>query len=194
MRLVCSRAMPGEGCGLCIIGLGNVLCADDGLGVIALRLLAQRYTIPAGVNLVEGEMRGLGLLPALEQASAAILVDACCGAGGPGSLRRLAGPKLLRATADQAFVHGAGVAGLLDAARGLGRLPAQVVMLGVVPATLELGLGCSPAVEARLPRLLAGIANEAGRLGHRLPLRPGRLRPLEPSASCAARIVRGEPA
>jgi len=61
---------------LLVLGLGNVLCGDDGTGVVAVHLLERRYRVPDGVQVLDGGTLGLSLLPYLEQAQQAILVDA----------------------------------------------------------------------------------------------------------------------
>jgi hydrogenase maturation protein HypF len=61
-----------------------------------------------------------------------------------------------------------GVADLLDAARLIGRYPRTVVLCGVVPQSIELGVGLTPPVDAALPALVAAVADECRRLGHEL--------------------------
>jgi hydrogenase maturation protease len=63
-------------------------------------------------------------------------------------------------------VHQVGVLDLLEAARWRGRYPPKLVLLGLVPESLELGLGRTPAVEAALPALVERIVAEAAGLGH----------------------------
>ena len=61
---------------LLVLGLGNVLLRDDGLGVAAVGRLADRYDRPEGVRILDGGTLGLSLLPHLEDAEQVILVDA----------------------------------------------------------------------------------------------------------------------
>jgi hydrogenase maturation protease len=155
---------------LLILGLGNVLCGDDGLGVRAVHLVAHGYAAPQGVSILDGGTLGLSLLPHLEDAEQAILVDAIRADAPPGSLVRLEGEDVAPAVAARLSPHQVGVADLLDGARLLDRQPTRLVLLGLVPRTLELQFGCSPEVEARLPELAALVVREARRLGH--PLTP----------------------
>lgn len=156
---------------LLILGLGNLLCSDDGLGAAAIARLRARYEIPDGVSVQDGGTLGLALLPYLEDAEKAILVDAIRTDDPPGSHVRLDGDDVGPAVASRLSSHQIGVADLLDAARWRGRLPDVLVLLGLVPQTLELGLGRSPRVEAHLPELVQRIVEEARVLGFKLTLR-----------------------
>lgn len=156
---------------LLVLGLGNVLCGDDGLGAVAAHLLLRRYEAPEGVLVLDGGTLGLSLLPYLEDAREAILVDAIRTDGPPGSLVRLEGHDVAPVVASRLSVHQVGVADLLDGARWRGRYPSRLILLGLVPESLELGLRRSPAVEAALPELVNRIVAEARELGHQFAAR-----------------------
>lgn len=153
---------------LLILGLGNVLCSDDGLGAAAVTELGRRYACPEGVEIADGGTLGLTLLPLLTSAENAILVDAVRAPGPAGSLVRLDGADVAPAAMERLSPHQIGVADLLYGARWLGRYPGTLVLLGLVPETIELGLSRSPAVTAALPRLVEEVAIEARRLGYAL--------------------------
>jgi hydrogenase maturation protease len=157
-----------EPCRLLILGLGNVLCGDDGLGVAAVEVLARSHRVPEGVRILDGGTLGLALLPYLEDAEAALLVDAIRADAPPGAPIRLAGEDVAPAVLERLSPHQIGVADLLAGARLRGRSPRRLVLLGLVPETLELGLGRSAAVEAGLPALVERIVLEARALGHEL--------------------------
>jgi hydrogenase maturation protease len=114
---------------------------------------------------LDGGTLGLSLLPELELARRAILVDAVRDDAPAGTLVRLEGDEVGPAVAARLSPHQVGVADLLDAARWLGRFPESVVLIGLVPESIELGLERSAAVEAGLPRLIESVVEEAGRLG-----------------------------
>jgi hydrogenase maturation protease len=158
---------------LLVLGLGNVLCGDDGLGVVAVHLLQRRHRVPDGAVVLDGGTLGLSLLPHLEQAREAILVDAIRGEETPGTLVRLEGDDVAPAVAARLSVHQVGVFDLLDAARWRGRYPERLILLGLVPGSLELGVRRTPAVEAALPALVERIVAEARELGHVFVTRAG---------------------
>lgn len=162
--------VSGERRPLLILGLGNVLCGDDGLGIAALAELERRYRVPEGVELMDGGTLGLALLHHLLAAEEVILVDAVRADAPPGRLVRLHGEEVAPAVESRLSVHQVGVADLMDGLRWLGCGPTRMTLLGMVPETIELGLGRSPAVRRALPELVEAIADEARALGH--PLTP----------------------
>ena len=157
---------------LLILGLGNVLLEDDGVGAIAAEWLRRRYDPPPGVEIVDGGTRGLSLLPLIEDAECALLLDAVRASDPPGTLVRIRGDEVEPAIRERLSPHQIGVADLLDGARWQDRMPRQLLLLGLVPERLELGVGLSPAVAERLPELVQLAAEEAAALG--FPLRPRR--------------------
>lgn len=171
MRTVRDGLMNSPCVDLLILGLGNPLCSDDGLGVVAVQALQTRLALPEGVVAMDGGTLGLSLLPHLLDARAAILVDAIRTDDPPGSLVRIEGADVAPAVASRLSPHQVGVADLVDAARLLGRQPEPLLLLGIVPAQLGLGFGLSPAVRERMDELIRSVAEEAERLGHRLAAR-----------------------
>jgi hydrogenase maturation protease len=165
---------------LLILGLGNLICADDGLGVTAALRLLSLYEAPEGVRILDGGTQGLALLPYVEDAERVILIDAIRDDAPPGSFVRLDGDEVAPAVAARLSVHQIGVADLLDGARWRERFPSTLVLLGLVPASLELRFGLSEAVERRLPELLERVVAEARRLG--FDLRPRALNEKDPDS------------
>jgi hydrogenase maturation protease len=150
---------------LLVLGLGNALLEDDGVGSAAVSLLLDRFEPPAGARVFDGGTLGLSLLPYLDTAEAVILVDAIRSDGAPGGVVRLEGGDVGPAVASRLSPHQVGVADLLDGARWLGRYPGRVVLLGLNPASMNLAVGLSPLVHASLPTLVERIVDEARTLG-----------------------------
>jgi len=150
---------------LLVLGLGNVLLEDDGAGAAAVSLLLDRYEIPDGARVLDGGTLGLSLLPYLESADAVILVDAVRADAAPGTILRLEGDDVAPAVATRLSVHQIGVVDLLDGARWLGRLPKTLVLVGIVPQSMELGVRLSDPVRHSLDALIARVVDEARGLG-----------------------------
>lgn len=153
---------------LLILGLGNVLCGDDGLGVAALARLDRRYRMPPGVELMDGGTLGLALLHHVRSADALLLVDAIRADGPPGTFVRLEGDDVAPAVETRLSVHQIGVADLLNGLRWTDSSPSEIILVGLVPKSLELELGLSPEVEQALDSLVEAVATEVGRLGFEL--------------------------
>lgn len=159
------------GGGALVLGLGNVLCRDDGLGVAAVARLARKFRPGRGLRLVDGGTLGLALLPLLSRARAAVLVDAVRTDAPAGTLVRLEGDEVTAAAVHRLSVHQIGVSDLLEGARLRDRLPPRLVLLGIVPGSIELGLSRTPEVQAAIPALVEAIAAEVKALGYRLERR-----------------------
>ena len=142
-----------------ILGLGNLLLTDEGVGVHAARALAARE-LPAGVSVVEAGTAFLDVLPEIEKADRILLIDAMEGGGAPGSVYRVPfdqcrHPEML------ASLHGFDMSRVLFMA-GNQRNP-EVTVFGVEPATIEWGMEVSAAVARTMPLLEEAIVNEVTR-------------------------------
>ena len=160
--------MSDTACELLVLGLGNVLLGDDGAGPAVIARLREEHLAPAGVRLSDGGTLGLSLLPYLEDARRVILVDAVAADAPAGTLVRLEGADVGPAVATRLSPHQVGVADLLDGARWHDRQPERLVLLGVVPESIELGVGLSGPVRRALPRLVDLVCAEVRACGFRL--------------------------
>jgi len=156
-----------------VIGVGNRMRSDDaaGLEVIdRLRALPREQLGPA-VRLCEHEGEGLGLLAIWESTAAVVLVDAIEGASQPGSLVRIdASTEPVPASARSgSSTHAVGVVEAIELARALGRLPARVVLCGVVGARFEAGERLSAHVRGAIPALTEMVLAEVSGLGGGVP-------------------------
>ena len=155
--------------GIVVIGLGNVVRSDDGVGVHAAARLRERLGSQPDVTLVEGGTAGLLLLPHLADARRAIIIDAIDVGAEPGTLVRLAGDQFASAFCADATVHDVGLRDLLGAARLSGAWPEQLVLHGVQPDSIALGTELTPTVAGALDGLVDSIACELAGWGPALP-------------------------
>jgi hydrogenase maturation protease len=173
-----------------VLGLGNVLCGDDGLGVAAVVRLAQRFEIGPGVRVADGGTLGLALLGLFDGMDEVLLVDAILADAAPGTLVALGGDEVGRAARSRLSVHQVGVADLLDALDLLGTRPRRLSLVGLVPDRLELGMERSAAVERALPALVERVAREIRERGHAVaPRRSGGADAQAPVDRDAARAL-----
>lgn len=157
---------------LLVLGLGNLLCGDDGLGAAAVTRLERDWIAPDGALVFDGGTLGLALLPYLEDADDVILIDAVSIDEPPGSFVRLSGDEVAPAVRERLSPHQIGVADLLDGARLHDRYPRRLSLLGLVPAGIALGIERSEAVESGMHRLVEEVVAEARRMGHEFVRRP----------------------
>jgi hydrogenase maturation protease len=147
-----------------VLGLGNTLHSDDGIGPQAIEKLKNDSRVPEDVTLIEGGTLGLELLTYIWDCSYLLVLDAVDVGQPPGTLVRMSGEEL-HTLPGKGSVHQLGVADLLVALRILAQRPPEVVLLGVQPASTEWGTELSPAVAAVLPALAdAAIAEVCARL------------------------------
>jgi len=137
-----------------VLGVGNPLMSDDGVGLRILQAL--RSCGRPGVEYVDAGTLSLLLLPRVESGDALLVLDAAHFEEVPGAVHALEGPQMdafLRSS--RCSVHEVGLRDLLDAARLTGGLPERRAFVGVQPAEVGWGEFLSPAVEAAVPAAAA---------------------------------------
>ena len=142
-----------------VLGLGNILHSDDGVGPQAIERMRSYARVPEDVALIEGGTLGLELLPYIWDCSYLLVLDAVDIGLPPGTLVRMSSQEL-QTLPGKGSVHQLGVADLLVALRVLARQQPTVVLLGVQPATTEWGTELSPAVGAVMGSLIEAAVAE----------------------------------
>jgi hydrogenase maturation protease len=137
-----------------VLGLGNILLCDDGLGVRVVERLQRLYQFPEEVRVLDGGTLGLALLPHVEDAERLLIVDALEQDAAPGTLARLEGDEVPAILSVKLSPHQVGVSDLLAAARLCDRCPAEMVLWGAQPEVIEVGLDLSPAVARQVDVLV----------------------------------------
>ena len=138
-----------------VLGLGNVLMGDDGLGPAAVRAFEAEYLVEPRIDIVDLGTPGLDLLPWLVDADRIVLVDTVKSDRPPGTVIVYDRADIMRHAPMQRFgPHDPGVKDALFALDFAGRAPREVVLIGVVPQTTAMGLELSPAVQAAMPAVM----------------------------------------
>jgi hydrogenase maturation protease len=135
-----------------VLGLGNLVQSDDGLGVHAIQSLQQDRRVPSDVVLMDGGTQGLSLLPHISAFERLLVIDAMDVGETPGTVVRIEG-KALQNLPGKASVHQLGFADLLVALELLGESPEEIVLFGVQPLSTEWGTEVTPPVREGLDRL-----------------------------------------
>ncbi len=136
-----------------VIGVGNTILSDDGVGVHAARRLQEDPRLPAGVSILDGGTMGLELGPFVSDAFRVLILDAVNAGETPGTLTRMTGRDLL-GTPRGRSVHQVGVADLIATLALASTKPQDIVVLGVQPAKTDWGTTLSLEVEAALAGLV----------------------------------------
>jgi hydrogenase maturation protease len=149
---------PGPGKTV-VLGLGNVLHADDGAGAQAIKRLREDARVPGDVSLVEGGTLGLELLPYVWDCSRLIVIDAVDVGETPGAVVKMSGEEL-NSLRGKSSIHQLGVSDLLVALRMMAQRQPTVVLLGVQPESTEWSTELSPPVAASLDFLVEAAIRE----------------------------------
>jgi len=142
-----------------ILGIGNLLLSDEGVGVHAVQHLAGRE-LPPGVDVLDGGTSGMDLIDHMADRDKVVVIDAASGRGEPGTIYRCEVRELMEQPGALSL-HDFGLVDSLRMAGQLGCAPRRVVVLGVQPATLEPRLELSPEVAAVLPGVIKLALEEA---------------------------------
>ncbi len=154
-------AVPAEaGFSCLVLGVGNTLLQDDGIGIHVTRALRDEPTAgdPAGRRILDGGTIGLALLPDVEAADGLILVDAAELGEAPGTVRVFVDGEIdQHLSGKRRSVHEVAILDLLAAADIRGRRPQHCALVAVQPETTEWGLEPTADVQAAIPRACALI-------------------------------------
>jgi hydrogenase maturation protease len=141
-----------------IIGIGNLILRDEGVGVHAVRELAGKK-LPPQVEVIDGGTALMEILPVIRDAERIIVIDAIKGGGEPGTLYCVSPDDLMGETEHPLSLHQMGFLEVLGMARQLGGDP-EVVIIGVEPKEISWGMELTPEVEAKLPQVIEAVLEE----------------------------------
>jgi len=159
--------------GALVIGLGNPLMGDDGVGLAALELLAVEWRLPPTVELLDGGTWGLNLLHRIESVAQVLFLDAVRAGRKPGDLVELDRFEVPRRLDLKLSPHQIDLREVLALAEWRGTLPPELACLGLEPGSVELRAGLSPAVAGQLDRLTDAAAARLLAWGHPMARRAG---------------------
>ncbi|MGZ8259483.1 MAG: HyaD/HybD family hydrogenase maturation endopeptidase [Caldimonas sp.] len=170
-----------------VLGLGNVLWADEGFGVRAVEELHRRWSMPAGVSVVDGGTQGVYLLDHVCSAGRVLVLDAIDFDLAPGTLRTFRDAEVPEGSARAMSLHQATFQELLSLARVRGRYPERITLVGVQPEVLDdLGGSLSAVVRARLDEAVETAVAELRAWG--IEPMPRAEPPAEPLSAAALAI------
>jgi hydrogenase maturation protease len=134
-----------------IIGLGNVLYGDEGFGVAALNSMQESATFPDSVHFIDGGTQGIYLLDYIESCDAVIVFDALIPLDYDRQVYVYRNEELPAFIHRKMSSHQMGFSEMLGIAKLHGKMPKEIVLIGVPPKDLELNIGLSPEISLLLP-------------------------------------------
>ncbi|MBC8018842.1 MAG: HyaD/HybD family hydrogenase maturation endopeptidase [Verrucomicrobia bacterium] len=150
-----------------VLGIGNLVMSDDGVGVKVVQKLQREYRFAETVEIMDGGTLGLDLLPKLEGIERLIVVDAVETGEKPGTCVRLVGEELPIALETKVSPHQMGLKDLLSVAELIGHSPREMVLIGVQPGSIEMDTELTPEVEAKVDELAHMVLDELDTWGVR---------------------------
>ena len=156
-----------------VLGVGNVLLCDEGVGVRALGALEAQLEVPPGVEFMDGGTSGMELLGYIQGRDALIILDAVNCEALPGTIVRMEGDQVPALFQKKISPHQLGLSDLIAAARLTDSLPAKVVLFGIEPKDLGTGLELSEDVAQSVEQLVVLVALELENLGVKVTLKAG---------------------
>ncbi|MGD8191406.1 HyaD/HybD family hydrogenase maturation endopeptidase [Brevibacillus ginsengisoli] len=143
-----------------ILGIGNLLYQDEGLGIHILPLLRECFDGQDDVEVIEGATDGILLLDPVEATDHLIIVDAIHAGVQPGDLITVRDEEIPLYMGVKMSIHQVGFQEVLAAAKLRERLPRHMLMCGIQPHSLELGLELTDVAQAKLPELVSLIQQQ----------------------------------
>jgi len=178
-----------------VLGIGNVLWADEGFGVRAVEALHSCYALPPAVEVLDGGTQGLNLLEPVVTREAVLVFDAIDFGLPPGSLRMLRDREVPAWTGAKMSLHQQSFQELLAIADLQGRFPPRLTLIGVQPERLaDFGGSLSQCVKASLPQAVELAAGELARWGFAPHVRQSPPEPLNAAALSLSAYEAGRPA
>lgn len=151
-----------------VLGVGNTLLSDEGFGVHVVERLVKKYKLPKEVYALDGGTLGMDLLYYLEGVENLLIVDAVEARREPGALIRLEGDEVPAFLSLKVSPHQMGIPDMLAAAKLKGSFPRNIVLWGVQPASLEVGLELSEVVAPLVDVAVERVAEELRNWGYAL--------------------------
>lgn len=147
-----------------VLGIGNTILSDEGVGVRAVEALQAAYHLPEGVEAIDGGTAGMELLGPLTGVDLLVVLDAVKAGRPAGTVVRLAGDQVPVFFRSKLSPHQISICDVLASLEFSGDPPGEIVLIGVEPESLELGLELTPVVAARVPEMVAlAVAELAAR-------------------------------
>lgn len=146
-----------------ILGMGNPLMSDDGLGVSVAEALKQKQW-PPEVLVLEIGTSAMYYLEEISRSRHLIAVDAVRAGGKPGSIYRLTAENILCSPDSCRDVHNLSLPGVIGLARETKGFPANFIVYGVEPLNLSFGCQFSPEVKKALPKVIKEVEKEISKL------------------------------
>lgn len=165
-----------------VLGMGNLLLEDEGLGIHTLKLIQQRFVAPPEVEFLDGGTSGMALIEMLSGRQHLLVLDAVQTGEAPGTLVKMNDKDVPVYFGLRITPHQLGLSDVLATMKLTDEQPGRVTVLGLVPYSLEMSLDLSVCISEKLHQLVTAVVDELAALGYPLQARsdedPGQDEPV----------------
>lgn len=160
------RSPPGGDVAAVVLGVGNILYGDEGVGVYAAHFIERSFRFSPEVEVVDGATLGFDMIEVFRRARTLLVLDALAADAPAGTIFRLPAERLRDLGPEyRPTAHEVDPLHLLRLAPLLGE-PPEMVLMGIVPAeTSEVTVGLSPPLAAAFPAFVEGVISELQAMG-----------------------------
>ncbi len=155
-----------------VLGIGNTILTDEAAGVRAAMALADAYRIPDNVQVIDGGTSGMEMIEDLSDLDLLVVIDVVKTGAAPGTVVKIAGDDIPVFFRRKLSPHQIALPDVLASLELLGTMPREIVVLGVEPVSLELGMEMTPTVAEKIPRLVDMALAELAARGYLLSPQP----------------------
>ncbi len=151
-----------------VLGIGNTILTDEAAGVRAAMALEGAYRIPDNVQVIDGGTSGMEMIEDLSDLDLLVVIDVVKTGAAPGTVVKIAGDDIPVFFRRKLSPHQIALPDVLASLELLGTMPREIVVLGVEPVSLELGMEMTPTVAETIPTLVDMAVTELAARGYRL--------------------------
>lgn len=155
-----------------VLGVGNILLSDEGIGVRAIEELGRAYDLPPEVELIDGGTSAMELLDDLANCDTLVIADCVRAGRPPGHLLRLVDEEIPALFRTKLSPHQVGLPEVLATLVITHEAPRRTVLFGVEPESLATGMELTNTVATTLPRLVEALAREIAAAGLEIKAKP----------------------
>ena len=149
-----------------VLGIGNLLIGDEGVGCLTVEELSRRYTLPPSVECVDGGTAGFELLSMIDGKDQVILIEALRNDMAPGTVVMVEGEHVPKAFLARTTPHQLGICDVLAAAQLCETMPEHLTLYGIEPKQMEVGIGLTPEVEAGMEKIINAVVDQLRHYGY----------------------------
>ena len=149
-----------------VLGIGNLLIGDEGVGCLTVEALSRRYTLPPSVECVDGGTAGFELLSMIDCKEHVILIDALRNDMEPGTVVMVEGEHVPKAFMARTTPHQLGICDVLAAAQLTEIMPKHLTLYGIEPKQMEVGIGLTPEVQAGMEKIICAVVDQLRHYGY----------------------------